>query len=233
MLTPSSWSRPSSLSSTVARRSAFTSRPERPFRREVDRVGADGEGGDRRTFDDPVRIAPHERAVLERRRFAFGCVDDDEALTGRRHRVPTATSARSGSQHRRGREVRPRRWSRWSPPRPPRAPARAHDRRRQPRSRRSARWVPAATGTRTTRPAAVRTCTSSFDPTLRPGPIADRPAGRRQSRIWSALRLKRRSGYRALLDIETRMTSHRRRTPHGDVQVGAASQPHRRGRERP
>ena len=49
--------------------------------------GTDRERGDGQSLDDAVRVAPHERAVLERRRLALGAVGDDVARAARAPRT--------------------------------------------------------------------------------------------------------------------------------------------------
>ena len=62
----------------------------RALGRDVHLGGADGERGDGRALDHPVRIAAHQHPVLERRRLALGAVGHDvaPAAAGRSHGRP-------------------------------------------------------------------------------------------------------------------------------------------------
>ena len=66
---------------------------ERRLHADVHVVRADGERGDRGTGHDLIRVAPHDRAVLERARLAFGAVCHDELAAPARvaHGAPLAT----------------------------------------------------------------------------------------------------------------------------------------------
>ena len=61
--------------------------------------GPDGEGRDRETLDHSVRIAAHQRAVLERRRLALGSVGDCVVASSARsaHRPPLHAGGEPGS----------------------------------------------------------------------------------------------------------------------------------------
>src|SRR4029079_18414219 len=66
---------------------------------DVDVVRVDGERADRGAGDDLIRIASHDRTVLERPRLAFGPVHHDIATRSRgvSHRAPLATGGEAAT----------------------------------------------------------------------------------------------------------------------------------------